>query len=50
MQIGTNLGITDFQKNIEELKDKTDFVELYMPKIENISNLLPFTPSLRHLK
>ena len=42
MQIGTNLGITNFRKNIEELKGKTDFVELYMPKIENISSLLPY--------
>ena len=47
MQIGTNLGITDFQKNIEELKDKTDFVELYMPKIENISSLLPFKDQIK---
>lgn len=34
MQIGCNLGRTDVPKNIGELKDKTDFVELYMPKIE----------------
>ena len=42
MQIGTNLGVTNFQKDIEELKDKTDFIELYLPKIEDISNILPY--------
>lgn len=47
MQIGTNLGITNFRKNIEELKDKTDFVELYMPKIENISKLIPYKDQIK---
>ena len=47
MQIGTNLGITNFQKNILELKGKTDFVELYMPKIDNISNLIPYKDQIK---
>jgi sugar phosphate isomerase/epimerase len=41
MQIGTNLVVTNFQKNLQELKDKTDFVELYLHKIEGISSIIP---------
>jgi sugar phosphate isomerase/epimerase len=42
MQIGTNLIVTNFQKNLQELKDKTDFVELYLHKIDDISSLITY--------
>ena len=47
MQIGTNLVIANFQKNMQELKGKTDFVELFLSNIESISNLIPYKDQLR---
>jgi lactate dehydrogenase-like 2-hydroxyacid dehydrogenase len=39
MRIGTNLGVKNFHNDMKELKEKADFIELYLPKVEETSNL-----------
>ena len=42
MKIGTNIGVSKFQENYEQLKDYTDFIELFYGEPQDISKVKPY--------